>query len=161
MTFESTPGVLVLVFSLCISVSLVWICIGIICCHEHRHERRRAFRWREHATACTAELQAILEMPLSGCSVELRRFVDKMADAIAQLQTQAAHGVPPSLVFDLESVIETLQTQRSQAQNLLAAISCIDPAVLSLLDQAYAEAHSNALEVIEGLQVEEFGGMAV
>ena len=107
-------------------------------------------QWRRLSEAFTAELEAISTMPLSTMPRELRRFVDKSNRAVLQLEDQAALITRLSLAFDANGAIEKLRAQKAKAEQMLAAVSRVDPSLLALLDQAFSQA---GLPVVDGLRV--------
>ena len=149
-----TESGLVFIYAVVIAALAVWLCILTICCVEARGRRRDRMtraQWRRLSEAFTAELEAISTMPLSTMPPELRRFVDKSNRAVRQLEDQAALITRLSLVFDANGAIEKLRAQKAKAEQMLAAVSRVDPSLLALLDQAFSQA---GLPVVDGLRVD-------
>ena len=149
-----TESGLVFIYAVVIAALALWLCILTICCVEARGRRRdRTTRaqWRRLSEAFTAELEAISTMPVSTMPPELRRFVDKSNRAVRQLEDQAALITRLSLVFDANGAIEKLRAQKAKAEQMLAAVSRVDPSLLALLDQAFSQA---GLPVVDGLRVD-------
>ena len=148
-----TESGLVFIYAIVIAALAVWLCILTICCVEARGRRRDRMtraQWRRLSEAFTAELEAISTMPLSTMPPELRRFVDKSNRAVRQLEDQAALITRLSLAFDANGAIEKLRAQKAKAEQMLAAVSRVDPSLLALLDQAFSQA---GLPVVDGLRV--------
>jgi hypothetical protein len=148
-----TESGLVFIYAVVIAALAVWLCILTICCVEARGRRRDRMtraQWRRLSEAFTAELEAISTMPLSTMPPELRRFVDKSNRAVRQLEDQAALITRLSLAFDANGAIEKLRAQKAKAEQMLAAVSRVDPSLLALLDQAFSQA---GLPVVDGLRV--------
>ena len=149
-----TESGLVFIYAVVIAALAVWLCILTICCVEARGRRRDRMtraQWRRLSEAFTAELEAISTMPLSIMPPELRRFVDKSNRAVRQLEDQAALITRLSLAFDANGAIEKLRAQKAKAEQMLAAVSRVDPSLLALLDQAFSQA---GLPVVDGLRVD-------
>lgn len=149
-----TESGLVFIYAIVIAALAVWLCILTICCVEARGRRRDRMtraQWRRLSEAFTAELEAISTMPLSTMPPELRRFVDKSNRAVRQLEDQAALITRLSLAFDANGAIEKLRAQKAKAEQMLAAVSRVDPSLLALLDQAFSQA---GLPVVDGLRVD-------
>ena len=149
-----TESGLVFIYAVVIAALAVWLCILTICCVEARGRRRDRMtraQWRRLSEAFTAELEAISTMPLSTMPPELRRFVDKSNRAVRQLEDQAALITRLSLAFDANGAIEKLRAQKAKAEQMLAAVSRVDPSLLALLDQAFSQA---GLPVVDGLRVD-------
>lgn len=149
-----TESGLVFIYAVVIAALAVWLCILTICCVEARGRRRDRMtraQWRRLSEAFTAELEAISTMPLSTIPPELRRFVDKSNRAVRQLEDQAALVTRLSLAFDANGAIEKLRAQKAKAEQMLAAVSRVDPSLLALLDQAFSQA---GLPVVDGLRVD-------
>ena len=149
-----TESGLVFIYAVVIAALAVWLCILTICCVEARGRRRDRMtraQWRRLSEAFTAELEAISTMPLSTMPPELRRFVDKSNRAVRQLEDQAALVTRLSLAFDANGAIEKLRAQKAKAEQMLAAVSRVDPSLLALLDQAFSQA---GLPVVDGLRVD-------